>query len=208
MGDHGPELELGGDGQRDPDVVLGYRTGRTTGHRLTIGPHHHLRSGTVIYEGSAIGAGFQTGHHVVIREEVEIGNDVSVWSNSVVDYGVTIGDGVKIHTNCYVAQFSELGEGAFLAPGVSFANDLYPGDEESAALMRGPTIGARTQLGVNVTVLPNVNIGEGTIVGAGSVVTRDLPAGVIAYGNPARPHGPVADRTPITERWAVDTGRS
>jgi acetyltransferase-like isoleucine patch superfamily enzyme len=208
MGEHTAALELGTDGQRDPGVVLGYRTGRPAEPRLTIGPRHHLRSGTIIYEGSSIGAGFQTGHHVVIREEATIGDDVSVWSNSVVDYGVTIGDGVKIHTNCYVAQYSEIGAGAFLAPGVSFANDLYPGDEESAALMRGPIIGAGVQLGVNVTVLPKVHIGEGTMVGAGSVVTRDLPAGVIAYGNPARPHGQVADRTPITERWAATTGRS
>jgi acetyltransferase-like isoleucine patch superfamily enzyme len=208
MDDHTAELELGCDGQRDPGVVLGYRTGRPTERRLTIGARHHLRSGTIIYEGSAIGAGFQTGHHVVIREEVEIGDDVSVWSNSVVDYGVTIADGVKIHTNCYVAQYSEIGEGAFLAPGVSFANDLYPGDQESAALMRGPSIGARVQLGVNVTVLPNVSIGEGSMVGAGSVVTRDLPAGVIAYGNPARPRGQVADRRPITERWGAIAGRS
>ncbi len=208
MAEHASELELGPDGHRDPGVVVGYRTGRPVERRLTIGARHHLRSGTIIYEGSSIGEGFQTGHHVVIREEVDIGDDVSVWSNSVVDYGVTIGDGVKIHTNCYVAQHSDIGAGAFLAPGVSFANDLYPGDEESAALMRGPSIGAGVQLGVNVTVLPKVRIGEGTMVGAGSVVTRDLPAGVIAYGNPARPHGPVADRTPISERWAVSAGRS
>ncbi len=206
MAEYAAELELGPDGQRDPGVVLGYRTGRPAERHLTIGPRHHLRSGTIIYEGSAIGAGFQTGHQSSSRR----GHDrrgVSVRSNSVVDYGVTIGDGVKIHTNCYVAQHSEIGPWAFLAPGVSFANDLYPGDEESAALMRGPIIGAGVQLGVNVTVLPKVSIGEGTMVGAGSVVTRDLPGGVIAYGNPARPHGRVADRTPISERWAT-TGSS
>ena len=208
MAEDRAELELGANGERDPGVVLGYRTGRPVQRRLTIGPRHHLRTGTLVYEGSTIGAAFETGHNVIIREEVTIGDGVSVWSNSVVDYGVSIGDRVKIHTNCYVAQHSEIGPDAFLAPGVSFANDLYPGDDESAALMRGPIIGSGVQLGVNVTVLPKVHIGDGTMVGAGSVVTRDLPAGVIAYGNPARPHGSVADRTPITERWAADAGRS
>jgi acetyltransferase-like isoleucine patch superfamily enzyme len=190
----------------DDDVRLRYPAPRAVSRPFHLGPGARLRSGTVLYDGSTIGARLATGHHVVIREDCEIGSDVSVWSGSVIDYGCRIGDGVKIHTNCYVAQHSELGPGAFLAPGVSFANDLYPGDDESAALMRGPTLGAGVQLGVNVTVLPKVFIGDGTIVGAGSVVTRDLPAEVIAYGNPARPRGRVADRTPITERWAVTAG--
>ena len=115
-----------------------------------------IRSGTVVYLGSRIGARFQAGHNVVIREECEIGDDVSVWSNSVIDYGCRIGDRVKIHSNCYVAQFSEIADGAFLAPGVTFANDLYPGQASSAAVMSGPSIGAGAQIGVNVTILPFV----------------------------------------------------
>ena len=51
--------------------------------------------------------------------------------------------------------------------------------------MRGPSIGAGAQLGVNVTVVPYVRIGAGSIIGAGSVVTKDVPEGVLAYGNPA-----------------------
>jgi acetyltransferase-like isoleucine patch superfamily enzyme len=202
---HEPEVRLGDGGEVDPGVLLGYRSGRDVDATLVLGPGHRLRSGTVIYEGSSIGARFQTGHHVVVREQSRIGDDVSVWSNSVIDYGVEIGDGVKVHSNCYVAQWSVLGPGSFLAPGVSFANDLYPGDDDSAKVMRGPVVGAGAQLGVNVTVLPYVSIGEGTIVGAGSVVTRDLPAGVIAYGNPARPEGAVTDRVPILSR--VPTSR-
>ena len=73
-----------------------------------IGPARRLRSGTVLYAGSRIGERFQTGHHVVVREECEIGDDVSIWSNTVVDYGCRIGDRVKIHSNCYVAQFTEI----------------------------------------------------------------------------------------------------
>lgn len=203
-----PDVELGAAGTIDPGVIVGYEPGRPVDRRLVIGDEHVLRSGTVIYLGSRLGHRFQSGHHVVVREQVEIGDDVSIWTGSVVDYGARIGDGAKIHTGCYVAQHSEIGAGAFLAPGVAFANDLYPGDPDSAELMRGPVIGAGAQLGVNVTVLPYVHIGEGTIVGAGSVVTRDLPAGVIAVGNPARPRGEVEDRVPIRDRVASPSGAS
>ena len=91
-----------------------------------------LRCGTVVYGGCSIGERLETGHNVVIREDCVLGDDVSIWSNTVVDYGTVIGNRVKIHCNCYVAQYTEIGDGAFLAPGVSIANDLYPGQEELA----------------------------------------------------------------------------
>ena len=126
----------------DADVEVGYRPDRRTRLALTLGPGARLRSGTVLYAGSRIGSHLNTGHHVVIRENCAIGDDVSVWSNTVIDYGCRVGDGVKIHSNCYVAQYTEICDGAFLAPGVTLANDLYPGRAESAEVMAGPVIGA------------------------------------------------------------------
>jgi acetyltransferase-like isoleucine patch superfamily enzyme len=147
-----------------------------------------------------------TGHHVVIREECRIGDDVSVWSGSVIDYGCTIGSRVKIHCNCYIAQFTEIGDDAFLAPGVTIANDLYPGSAESQEFMSGPSIGAGAQIGVNVTILPYVRIGAGALVGAGSTVTRDLPDGCVAYGSPAVVRGSVHDLPDIASRVAAAAG--
>jgi acetyltransferase-like isoleucine patch superfamily enzyme len=184
----------------DQGVLLNYPSARASFEPLELGAGARLRSGSVLYAGSVIGAGFQTGHNVVIREENHIGDDVSVWSNTVIDYGCWIGRGTKIHCNCYVAQFSVLGEGVFFAPGVTVANDLYPGDPESAEAMKGPEIGAGAQVGVNVTILPYVRIGAGALVGAGSVVTRDLPPNCVAYGNPARPHGTRAGLVEISSR--------
>jgi acetyltransferase-like isoleucine patch superfamily enzyme len=169
----------------DESVIVGYPAARQAAEQLTIGESPQLRSGTVIYAGSTVGARFATGHNVIIREEVRIGDDVSVWSNSVIDYGCTIGDRVKIHTNCYVAQYTELEDDVFLAPGVTIANDLYPGNAVSGESMAGPIIEAGAQIGVNVTILPYVRIGRGAIIGAGSVVTKDVPDRMIAYGNPA-----------------------
>lgn len=169
----------------DDGVLIGYHSGRSASSGVKIGPHARLRSGTVVYAGSTFGERLQTGHNVVIREQVQIGNDVSIWSNSVVDYGCVIGDRVKIHSNCYIAQYTELEDDVFLAPGVTIANDLYPGNEASAEAMAGPLVRQGAQIGVNVTLLPYVTIGRGAIIGAGSVVTRDVPDGMIAYGNPA-----------------------
>jgi acetyltransferase-like isoleucine patch superfamily enzyme len=186
--------------EADHGVLVGYPVSRASAEPLVLGAGARLRSGTVLYDGSTIGRGLQTGHGVVIREACEVGDDVSVWTNSVIDYGCRIGDRVKIHCNCYVAQYSELEDDVFLAPGVTIANDLYPGDQRSAQLMAGPRIGAGAQIGVNVTILPFVRIGAGALIGAGSVVTRDVPAAVVAFGNPAVPRRAVADLPDIGER--------
>jgi acetyltransferase-like isoleucine patch superfamily enzyme len=188
----------------DPGVIVGYRVSRTGTDPLVLGDGATLRSGTVLYDGTTIGRCLQTGHGVVIREGCEVGDDVSVWSNSVIDYGCRIGDRVKIHCNCYIAQYTELDDDVFLAPGVSIANDLYPGDGRSAQLMAGPRICAGAQIGVNVTILPFVRIGAGALIGAGSVVTRDIPAGVVAFGNPAVVRRAVAELPVMDERVVAD----
>jgi len=199
-----PERRPESPAQADPDVHIGYPVTRADADPLKLGPGARLRSGTVLYDGTTIGRGLQTGHGVVIREACTIGDDVSIWSNSIVDYGCRIGDRVKIHCNCYVAQFTDLEDDVFLAPGVTIGNDLYPGDERSAQLMAGPRIGAGAQIGINVTILPFVRIGAGALIGAGSVVTRDIPAGAVAFGNPAVPRRKVAELPVIETRVTAD----
>jgi acetyltransferase-like isoleucine patch superfamily enzyme len=194
------QRQVGSGLEKDHDVVVGYPSERVADPWISVGRDARLRSGTVLYAGTSIGDRLQTGHHVIVREECVIGDDVAIWSNSVVDYGCRIGDRVKIHCNCYIAQFTEIEDDAFLAPGVTVANDLYPGQDDSRDAMSGPWIGPGAQIGVNVTLLPYVRIGAGCLVGGGSVVTRDLPAGTVAYGNPAVVRGSVADLRDITTR--------
>lgn len=184
----------------DDSVVVAYPPDRRAPTAFALGEGARLRSGTVLYAGSRIGRRLSTGHNVVVREEVTIGDDVCIWSNSVVDYGCTIGHRVKVHSNCYVAQYSRIEDGAFLAPGVVFANDLYPGVDSSGKHLRGPLIGAGASIGANVTVLPFVTVGAGAIVGAGSVVTRDVPPRTVAYGNPAVAVRPVPHPTDVERR--------
>jgi acetyltransferase-like isoleucine patch superfamily enzyme len=183
------QIVLGDECEVDPGVVLGLLTGRKIDDlSLNIGSGARIRYGTVIYAGSTIGAGLQTGHNVVIREENRIDDNLSIWNSSTIDYGCTIGSEVKIHCNVYVAQFTVLEDDVFLAPGVTIANDPHP---LCGLCMRGPTIKRGARIGVNVTLLPHITIGEGAFIGAGSVVTRDIPARMLAYGNPARPVRPV-----------------
>src|SRR4051812_41041239 len=184
----------------DVSAILGYRPSRDCSADLRIGPDAWIRRGSTIYCGSQIGARFQTGHNVVVREECTIGDDVSIWSNTVVDYGCRIGDRVKIHSNCYIAQYTEIADDAFLAPGVCVANDLYPGQAGSADVMSGPLIGAGAQIGVNVTLLPYVRVGAGCLIGAGAVVVSDIPAGCVAFGSPAVVRGRVDELPTADER--------
>jgi acetyltransferase-like isoleucine patch superfamily enzyme len=190
----------------DEGVLVGYPASRDLAGPLVLGAGARLRSGTVLYDGTRIGRRLETGHGVVVREGCVLGDDVSIWSNSVADYGCRIGNRVKIHCNCYLAQYTELEDDVFLAPGVTIANDLYPGDERSGMLMAGARIGAAAQIGINVTILPYVRIGPGALIGAGSVVTRDIPAGVVAYGNPAVVRRTVAELAPVDTRVIPDPG--
>jgi acetyltransferase-like isoleucine patch superfamily enzyme len=167
-------------------VVIGYLPSRGNNQLLSIGPRAFIREGTIIYGGSRIGCDLETGHNVVIREENDIGDNFRIWNNSVVDYGCKIGNNVKVHNKVYIAQFTIIEDDVFLAPGVTLANDLHPNCPDSAECMRGPYINKGAQIGINCSILPRVVIGEHSVIGAGSVVTRNIPAGVVAYGNPAQ----------------------
>ena len=185
-------VRLGKNYSLQPCVHLGVRSPRLKNESdLKIGADAQIRSGTVVYQATRIGKNFSTGHNSVIREQNKIGNNFSIWNNSTVDYGCRIGNRVKIHCNCYVAQFTTLEDDVFLAPGVTIANDLYPGMKFSAEKMRGPHLEKGVQVGVNSTILPYVRIGKGSIIGSGSVVTKDIPPFSLVYGNPARVHGKV-----------------
>ncbi len=168
-------------------AIIGYKAARKiSDKKIFIGKGAKIQSGAVIYEGSKIGSNLQTGHNVLIREENKIGNNFSIWSNSVVDYGCKIGNNVKIHCNCYIAQFTTIEDDVFMAPGVTIANDIHPGCASSKKCMRGPHIEHGVKIGVNSTILPFVRIGRNSLIGAGSVVTKDVPPDSVVCGNPGR----------------------
>jgi acetyltransferase-like isoleucine patch superfamily enzyme len=183
------DVELGPGASIDPGVILGYPSGRPGVSGPTrIGAGARLRAGCIIYAAVEIGEGFETGHHTIVREDNRIGSQCTLWNNSTIDYGCVIGNRVRIHCNVYIAQFTTLEDDVFLAPGVTIANDPHP---ICTKCMQGPTIRRGARIGVNATLLPLITIGEHALVGAGSVVTSDVPAGMLVAGSPARVIGPV-----------------
>ena len=151
-----------------------------------IGDGAVIRSHTIIYAGNVIGQRFQTGHHVMIRERNTIGADVSVGTGSVIEHHVTIHDGVRCHTGVFVPEYSEIGPGAWLGPRVVITNAKYPLSPGAKAELVGARVKARAKVGANATLLPGVELGEDCLVGAGSVVTKDVPPRAVVAGNPAK----------------------
>ena len=151
-----------------------------------IGDNAVIRSHTVIYAGNVIGKNFQTGHGVLVREDNEIGDDVSIGSHSVIEHHVRICHGVRIHSQAFVPEFTVLEDGCWIGPNVALTNARYPASRGAKQSLEGPVIRTRAKIGANATVLPGLIVGANALVGAGAVVVDDVPDGKVVVGNPAR----------------------
>ena len=181
-----PRAEIGEGAEIGDFVVLGRDAFDPSRLPLRIGVNARIRSHTVIYAGTTIGDRFQSGHGVMIREANEIGSDVSVGTHSIVEHHVVIGNGARIHSNAFIPEFSVLEDGAWIGPSVTLTNARYPLSRDAKTTLRGPIVRSGAKIGANATLLPGVVIGRDALVGAGSVVVRDVPDGTVVVGNPAR----------------------
>lgn len=151
-----------------------------------IGDDSVIRSHTVIYAGNKIGNKFQTGNKANIRELNEIGNNVSIGTLSVVEHHVIIEDNARIHTQVFIPEYSVLKKDSWVGPNVVFTNAPYPKSKNVKDELVGPTLHENAIVGANSTLLPGVQIGKDAMVGAGSVVTKDVAPGDVVAGNPAK----------------------
>jgi acetyltransferase-like isoleucine patch superfamily enzyme len=183
-----PNVTLGQNVQIGDFVIVGHPPrGAGPGELPTvIGDNAVLRSHTVIYAGTVIGNNFQTGHGVVIREQVEIGDDVSIGSYSTIEHRIKIGNNVRFHGLNVIGEFTEIEEGCWIGPHVSVTNVPHPRCPVNKKCIKGATIRRQAKVCANATLLPAVEIGEYALVGAGAVVAKDVPRGVVVVGNPAR----------------------
>jgi acetyltransferase-like isoleucine patch superfamily enzyme len=150
----------------------------------TIGDHSIIRSHSVIYCDVVAGHRFKTGHNVVIREMTTIGENVLTGTNTVIDGSATIGNNVSIQSNVYIPTNTVIEDNVFLGPCSVLANDKYPIRVKYE--LKGPILRKGASVGANSTILPGVEIGEGAMVAAGALVTKDVPAWSMAIGFPAR----------------------
>lgn len=155
-------------------------------HETVIGDNAVIRSHTVIYAGNRIGNDFQTGNKANIRESNEIGNNVSIGTLTVVEHHVRIGNGVRIHSQAFIPEYSVLEDECWIGPQVVLTNALYPRSPSAKKELKGVRIGTGAILGAHATVLPGIVISPHSLVGAGSVVVRDVSEGSVVAGNPAK----------------------
>lgn len=171
------------DSQLDENVTVGIRYKRMS-KSPEIGKNAVIRSNTVIYNDVEIGNNFKTGHGATIREKTRIGDNVLIGTNSVIEGYCTIGNNVSIQSNVYIPKNSNIEDYVFIGPCSCFTNDRYP--IRTDYKLKGPVIRKNASIGANSTFLSGIEVGEGAMVAAGAVVTRDVPPYFLAIGTPAK----------------------
>ena len=153
----------------------------------TIGDGTVISTGAIVFAGSSIGANCIIGDQSCIRERVAMADDCILGRGSLIENDTTVGAGTRIQAEAYITAYSTLEEDVFIAPCVVTTNDNFMGrTEKRRSLMRGPTIRRGARVGGGAILCPGIEIGEEAFVGAGAVVTKDVPPRMLVVGNPAR----------------------
>jgi acetyltransferase-like isoleucine patch superfamily enzyme len=169
----------------------GYAVGKIyggTGTGTVIGAGSVIRSGALVYAGTTVGTNTAVGHRTLLRSFVIVGDRVQLGHNLTVERETRIGNDVRCSPGSHITSSCVLADHVFLGAGIRTVNDRYliwrdPGRQPE---LLAPRFEQGAKVGSGATILAGVTIGEDALVGAGSVVTRDVPAGATAYGVPAR----------------------
>ena len=143
----------------------------------------------IVEENVEIGEGTRIWHFAHIRKGAKIGKNCNISKDVYIDVNIEIGDNVKIQNGVSVYRGVKIEDDVFLGPHMTFTNDLYPrAFNENWEII--PTLVKKgASIGAHATIVCGVTVGEYAMVGAGAVVTKDVPPFGLVYGNPARLKG-------------------
>ncbi|RLE82549.1 MAG: N-acetyltransferase [Thermoprotei archaeon] len=143
----------------------------------------------VVEDGAEIGEGTRIWHFVHVRSGAKIGKNCNIGKDCYIDVGAVIGNNVKIQNGVSVYRGVILEDDVFVGPYVVFTNDLYPRSFSRDWKVIKTIVKRGASIGANATIVCGVVIGEYAMIGAGAVVTKDVPPHGLVYGNPARLRG-------------------
>ena len=158
-----------------------------------------IHSTADVSENAKIGLSTKIWNYSQIREHANIGSEVIIGKNVYIDFDVIIGNRCKIQNNCSIFHGAVIDDGVFIGPHVIITNDKNPRAINSDGTLKkasdwevGKThIAYGASIGAGSVILPNVNIGRFALIGAGSIVTKDVPEYALVAGNPAKIIGTV-----------------
>lgn len=181
-----PNVILGKNVTIEDFCIIGSPFNGYKDEKTVIGDNSHIRSHTVIYAGNIIGSNFQTGNKANIRELNSIGDNVSIGTLTVIEHHIQIGDNVRIHSQVFIPEYTILEDNCWIGPKVVMTNAKYPKSPNVKNELKGPTIKSYAKIGANSTVLPGILIGSNSLIGAGSLITKDVKPNSINFGHPSK----------------------
>ena len=155
-------------------------------HVLCEKPVHHTAD---VSNESTVGGGTKIWNNSQVRENAAIGEDCSIGKNVYIDTSVKIGDRAKIQNNVNIYHGVVVEDDVFLGPSMTFTNDLFPRASSEDWITIPTFVRKGASIGANATIICGATIGEHAMVGAGSVVTKDVKPHALVVGNPARQIG-------------------